>query len=152
MPIPLQTDAKYPVEFVAMWGSSARGCRSTRDWAAPGSTLTQARLQLTLKPSATGVGADASETQAAFSYYLPPLIPAGMQDAASYVLLLKGKLASPLPNNSEEMSYFSRYQIKGGLPLHGANVSLGCHVAGAHVLSHWLACTKNLKAYQQAKK
>ena len=57
-----------------------------------------------------------------------------MQDAALYVLLLKGKLASPLPSNSEEVSYFSRYQIKGALPMHGANVSLGCHVTGAKVL------------------
>lgn len=56
-----------------------------------------------------------------------------MQDAASYVLL-KGKTASPLQNNSEKVKYFCRYQIKGALPLHRANISLGCHATGAQVL------------------
>jgi len=64
-----------------------------------------------VKPHATGAGADASENEAAFPYYLPPLSPAGMQDAASYVLLLRGKLVSLLPNNSEEAIYASRYQL-----------------------------------------
>lgn len=104
-PVPFHTDTKYPIECAATWGSSARACKSTRDQQ-PRRHLTQVGLQLPLKPCATTVGTAAPENPAAFSY-LPPLIPAGMQHAASYVLL-KGKLASSLPNNSDEMYYFSR--------------------------------------------
>lgn len=105
--------------------------RSTGERGTPGSTLTPTRLQLTPKLSAIQAGD--SENQAAFSDHLPPLTPADMQDAASYVLL-KGKTASPLQNNSEKVKYFCRYQIKGALPLHRANISLGCHATGAQVL------------------
>lgn len=64
---------------------------------APGSTGTPTRL--TLEPCAAQTGA--SENQDDFSYHLPPLTPADMQDAVSRVLL-KGKAASSLHRNSEE--------------------------------------------------
>lgn len=92
LPIPLQPDTKpllnsWPCE----WEHRRRG--------APGSALTPTGLQLTLRPPATHAGA--SENQVDFSYHLPPLTPADMQDASSNVPL-KEKVASPLHNNSEE--------------------------------------------------
>lgn len=84
--------------------------------------------------------------QAAFSYYLPPLIPAGMQDAVFCALLPKGKLASPLPNNSDKVSYFSRHQIRSALPLHMANIHMSAMWLGHKCWSPWLAFTKNRKA------
>lgn len=126
VPMPVQTDTNS-VGFVVVRGSGlqehqgpdshrlSRGCNSR-------------------EPCATGAGADASEKQTAFSYYLPALLPAGMQDAAAYVLLLKSKAASPLPSNSGEVSGFSSYRMKGAPPLHRVSISPGCQVTGAQVL------------------
>lgn len=92
LPIPLQPDTKPLL-------NSGPCEREHRGWGAPGSARTPTGLQLTLKPPETQAGA--SESQADFSYHLPPLTPADMQDASSHVPL-KERAASPLHNNSEE--------------------------------------------------
>lgn len=60
----------------------------------------------------------------------------------------------PSSQQFRRMRHFSSNQIKGALPLHRANISLGCHATGAQVFdwSLWLTSTKNLKACQQAQK
>lgn len=129
VPMPVQTDTNS-VGFVAARGSGLQE-HCGRD--SPGSPGLSRGCD-SREPCATGAGADASEKQTAFSYYLPALLPAGMQDAAAYVLLLKSKVAYPLPSNSGEASSFSRYQMKGAPPLHRVSISPGCQVTGAQVL------------------